>query len=300
MEDKDTLYARWLSGQVSDNELEQLKSSGELNELEAIIKAADSLKLPALNKNATFESIKRKKGPKTATLRPINRLSWAIGIAAAILIAAGAYLILLNRPTNISAPFAENTNFAFSDNSTVILNDGSSLKFDENAWPDQRIINLTGEGYFEVQKGNPFIIETANGLVEVLGTKFNVRAWGANLYVECYEGKVAVQSESEIMEVPAAFAINVIDGKMGEIFAINHEQPYWTQGESRFYDEDLDVIFEEFERQFAIEAKFPSINRKLSGIFTHESPDSALFMICAPLGLNYTLDIDKGIATISE
>ena len=41
MENKDTLYARWLSGELSVSELEQLKQSGELQELEAIIKATD-------------------------------------------------------------------------------------------------------------------------------------------------------------------------------------------------------------------------------------------------------------------
>ena len=62
-----------------------------------------------------------------------------------------------------------NVEHDFIDNSRVILNDGSSIKYDERKWGSERMVELKGEAFFEVEAGQLFQVETINGVVQVFG-----------------------------------------------------------------------------------------------------------------------------------
>ena len=59
---------------------------------------------------------------------------------------------------------------ALPDGSAVSLSPNSKMEFGSDA--DSRDVNLNGEAFFEVKKGVPFTVNTANGNVSVLGTSF--------------------------------------------------------------------------------------------------------------------------------
>jgi transmembrane sensor len=66
------------------------------------------------------------------------------------------------------------------DQTKVWLNAASSLTYNPSLTTNGiRKVKLTGEGYFEVtkDKDHPFIVESGNQSVEVLGTHFNVNAY---------------------------------------------------------------------------------------------------------------------------
>lgn len=301
MSEKDTLYARWLSGDLEEEEANSLKSSGELEELEAIIKATDSFSMPQFNKNDSFAAIMAKKSKiKPKPRLTVRRISWVAGMAASLFVAFGVYYFLSNNNTQISAAYAMNEAYSFPDNSSVQLNDGSSIEFKESNWESNRLVNLTGEAFFQVEKGNSFVVETKNGLVEVLGTEFNVRAWGENFYVECYEGSVAVRSNGQNSLLTEGQSVNVIDGKMEPVQPIVNAKPLWTNNESRFYKEDLNIVFDEIARQFGLEIKAPVLDKTYTGTFSHASPDTALLKVCLPMGLKYQIDETNSLVTISE
>ncbi len=83
------------------------------------------------------------------------------------------------KKNQIIVPFGKQTKIILSDNTEVWLNAGSRLiypsKFDQNS----RNVVLQGEGFFKVtkDKSRPFIVETANSSIKVLGTSFNVKAY---------------------------------------------------------------------------------------------------------------------------
>jgi ferric-dicitrate binding protein FerR (iron transport regulator) len=86
-----------------------------------------------------------------------------------------------------------------SDGSTIILDAGSMLKYPEEFNNDIREVFLNGEGFFEVffNPEKPFIVHAGDAVIEVLGTKFNVRAWHKykKIQVAVAEGKVSLNSE---------------------------------------------------------------------------------------------------------
>ncbi|NII29869.1 DUF4974 domain-containing protein [Pseudoflavitalea sp. X16] len=71
-----------------------------------------------------------------------------------------------------------------ADNSTVWLNSASSLKYPTAFTGENRTVELTGEGYFEVAKSSgaggkkrPFMVKVNGMQVEVLGTHFNIMGY---------------------------------------------------------------------------------------------------------------------------
>ncbi len=303
MSNKENLYGRWISGDLSPEEIQALKASGEWEELQSIIDVADNFTLPTYNKAKGFEQLKRSRNasqaktaePKTeAKVRSIN-YTRILGIAASILFLIGAFIFLRSSETMIATPNGETKAHVLADRSTVLLNAGSSIEYEKF-----RTIKLTGEAVFDVEKGAPFSVITKNGTVEVLGTSFNVRAWGDNLYVECYSGKVKVNSGGNETILTKGQAVNVVNGRMQERQEFGHTQALWTSDVSMFHAEDLNSVLQELERQYNIKVTAPVFSRSFSGSFGHQSILNAVEQICKPMGLTYKISDDKKSVTITE
>ncbi|WP_315822723.1 FecR family protein [Paraflavitalea speifideaquila] len=83
-----------------------------------------------------------------------------------------------------------------ADGTEVWLNAASSLRFPVAFTGNERIVELDGEGYFEVAKdaARPFTVRTKRADVQVLGTHFNVCAYaGEDWKTTLLEGKVAAK-----------------------------------------------------------------------------------------------------------
>ena len=88
------------------------------------------------------------------------------------------------------------------DGSTVTMNHFSSLKYPRKFSGDIRRIEMEGEGFFEVEsdQDHPFVINTRDVDIKVLGTSFNVNAYSENTAVEVTvkTGQVAVTRHGEV------------------------------------------------------------------------------------------------------
>lgn len=72
------------------------------------------------------------------------------------------------------------------DGSSVYLNQNSSLQFPGRFDGPERKVIFSGEAFFEItpDQQRPFIIETQDAEIKVLGTSFNVRAYPSENYTE--------------------------------------------------------------------------------------------------------------------
>ena len=80
--------------------------------------------------------------------------------------------------TRIEAPAGSKTFVTLPDGSTVWLNAGSKLSFDNAFSNNNRDLELVGEAFFDVVKSDiPFTVHTQAYDIAVLGTAFNVSAY---------------------------------------------------------------------------------------------------------------------------
>jgi transmembrane sensor len=82
----------------------------------------------------------------------------------------------------LSTPPGGEFQVRLSDGTKVWLNASSSLKYPEQFSDSVRVVELSGEAYFEVIKdaAHPFILSTGSNNVRVLGTHFNVNNYADN------------------------------------------------------------------------------------------------------------------------
>lgn len=98
-------------------------------------------------------------------------------------------------------PIKQTYKLKLSDGTLVYLNSDSELRFPVVFAKSERKVYLSGEAYFDVAQNvkSPFIVELNNGLkINVLGTRFNVKAYG-DAYVEALleKGKIKLLRANE-------------------------------------------------------------------------------------------------------
>lgn len=113
------------------------------------------------------------------------------GVAAAVLIAVGAYMAGTVSGAEIcyaSAPHSKSC-FMLPDSSTVWLNGGSKLMLSKSFTGKTRRVELEGEGYFDVKKdpARPFVVHTEKADIKVFGTKFSVMSYKGKPFYACLE-----------------------------------------------------------------------------------------------------------------
>ena len=97
-------------------------------------------------------------------------------------------------------PKGRRSSLLLADGSKIWINSGSVLRFPSRFEGDDRTIEAEGEIYIEVVKsGKPFHVKTASFTVNVLGTKFNLSAYGDEQAqsVVLVEGSVMVDTKEE-------------------------------------------------------------------------------------------------------
>ncbi|WP_091151033.1 FecR family protein [Mucilaginibacter pineti] len=104
-----------------------------------------------------------------------------------------------NQVNTLSTTSGETYQVRLPDGSDVWLNSASSLTYKASLNEQgKRIVNLTGEAYFQVakDKAHPFIVKTNKQEIEVLGTHFNVNSYNDEPAVATtlVEGSVKVTS----------------------------------------------------------------------------------------------------------
>ena len=171
----------------------------------------------------------------------------------------------------VEAPRGAQRTVTLPDGSTAHLNSDSRLRHrsDFLAWPfvpsGERKVTLEGEAFFEVVRGaRPFVVETFNARVEVLGTQFNVRARqgpleGATL-VTLAAGRVWVTDQEDLgytMILSEAGQVARVGGDAAPPPPSTPEGQLdrmlaWRQQGFAVVNQPLSVVLAEVERRYAL------------------------------------------------
>lgn len=154
-----------------------------------------------------------------------------------------------------------------SDGTNVHLNAGSTLIFPSVFGKDARVVELSGEGYFDVTHSNiPFIVKNKSMDVRVLGTTFNMTAYPEDPMVTTtlLTGKVAVTCHSQtdsttqttILTPGLQARFQPHEGVLQVDSVDVEEQTAWRRGEFAFEDVKLGNIMTIIGRSFALNVTF--------------------------------------------
>lgn len=280
------LIKKWLDNELTPQESEAFKQLEDYEDLVKLSHAIKHFKAEDFNTDLELEHLKNKQKNKSENnwIKPLLR------IAAILVVCFGAYYYTTTLDTNIDTLVAQKNTIELPDNSIVTVNALSSIDFNEKKWKKNRTVNLDGEAYFKVTKGEKFSVKTNSGTITVLGTQFNVKDREHLFEVVCYEGSVRVDYNSESVILKPGNSFLVIDGVKNETENTTKTNPSWINNESAFKSIPYAQVIAEFERQYNVTFNVTDIDTKqlFTGSFAHNNIDVAIKAITLPLNLTYS------------
>lgn len=193
-------------------------------------------------------------------------------------------------------PIGRQEDITLSDGTKVWLNASSSLHFPTLFTGNQRIVEITGEAYFEVahNANKPFIVRVGTEEIKVLGTHFNINAYADEEHIKTtlLQGKVVVNSKSYLK--PGEQYSN------GNISKVNTDVIVdWVFGYFKFDHSDTKTIMRQLARWYDIEIKYQGniSNEYYEGEIQKTLPLNDVLEILSKTGLHYK--IDKRVLTIT-
>jgi transmembrane sensor len=171
-----------------------------------------------------------------------------------------------NQYAELTTPKGGQYQIILSDGTKIWLNAASTLKYPAEFKGSERVVQLSGEAYFEVAKVHassgrrkPFIVKTETQQVEVLGTHFNINNYPDEEVAKTtlIEGAVRVSAMSVI---PAYQLLKPnqqsIIAKNSELIKVIKVDPTavidWKNGDFIF-DTDIKTIMRQISRWYNVE-----------------------------------------------
>ena len=280
---RDVLIAKYLSGDLSQEEIFELKkwiiASKEnltyFQQIKNIWDNADhSINKKMIDPEKAFHAIKNR-----VTFRSPAANFWFYWkkFAAVLLIplVLGNLLYFLFHDAKFTknqepvynelfAAFGTRSALKLSDGTSVWLNSGSSIKYPDRFVGNKRIVELKGEAYFEVEHDpeRPFIVETPSISVKATGTKFNVSGYDLDEEAEVtlVSGKVEVNLKDNSKNIKSTkldpdqhYAFNKASGTSSITTEDTYKYISWKDGKLIFRNEPLSVVIKKISQVFNVD-----------------------------------------------
>lgn len=271
----DSLISRYLMGNASSHEIEELRRWIESNEQNRKYFQRQQDIWAVLNPTIDINDIDtvsaelkvlRKTGIVSSRFAIFKKLLgyWSRIAAVAILplLAVVGYLIYRQSEGRDIADVTITTSFGclsstvLPDGTIVWLNANSSLQYDPMMDDNVRNVILHGEAYFDVKADakHPFNVKTPYMTVTATGTEFNVNAYDSSASITLVDGKVSVEVESKSMTLNPGEHLAVADGRPTISNHINTEKYCcWRNGTLIFEDEPLFNICNRLQQIYDVE-----------------------------------------------
>ena len=310
------LIVKYLSREATHEEIKQLKfwveasieNENKFAELKNSFALASS-KLAPDNRTANFEELinqfLKKNKTKKITLSRVYKIAAAIFFPVLLAVSAWLYYnqyFVTSEPvyTEVIAPPKHNSQVLLSDGTQVWLSPESKLIYEQQYGKNSRHVKLIGEGYFEVVRNTkiPFIVETQNLNIKVLGTSFNVEAYNDDERIRTTLVRGAVELNSEKLKSPVRltpgdrFTLDLVNNS-AEIEKVNTEiYRLVKDGLLIFKRNNLNEVCRKLERWFMIPIEYDgkgNTDLEFTAKFEDESIERILEIVSETFPINYQI-----------
>lgn len=192
----------------------------------------------------------------------------------------------------VSTPLGGKYKVQLPDGSKVWLNAGTELRFPTVFEGARRELELAGEAYFDVARNErqPFRVKVNGLTVEVLGTHFNLKAYGDEPLVQAtlIEGSVKVSTQAmEQLLLPGKQAsldkarghLEVKEANIKDVLA-------WKNDLFRFSKEPLEEVMRKIGRWYNVEVVYSgaATDTEFSGMISRNVPLSQVLKMLEMTG----------------
>lgn len=244
-----------------------------------------------------FDKMLRPEAHNTLVVSSVWKKVLRVAAIVALPLSIGCTVYMYNKAATMQDHLERN--FVFStksgdcseillpDGTKVLLNSASTLSYPANYGMKDRRVLLSGEAFLEVEKDSlrPFIVDTKDIQVKVLGTTFNMKAYDNSDLVETtlIEGSVEVSSKQnppyKIVLKPDQKAVYL--KKSDKLTLSSGDTNYetaWTTGKLIFRSASFWEMVNTLERKygytFIISGKLPE--EKFTGSFNEDNVSNIL------------------------
>lgn len=276
-----------------------MNTKSEFLDEKIINSALDSYKVPSVrSKEDAWSLLVDKMEQREPARNKIQRFNWIIGaVAAVVVFGLIMYVGMFNTgkySPDIFTGVNQTDTLILPDNSRIILNSNSKVKYSYNKFTRDRDVYLNGEAFFEVQKGKRFNLEFNGGKISVLGTSFDVIAYHDNfIQVDCVTGRVEVEINDQKLLLTKGYGLKYFNGNLDGPYEIDQDNVvqrvaglyYWKKVS---VEELLHVISQRFN--YTLEYTEGLEGRNFSGKIDLNNLKDCLNIVSYAMELRYTID----------
>lgn len=229
-------------------------------------------------------------------------------IAAAVLLCIVLSVAYFANPVDVQVaqyeihvPYGKRQKVVLPDGTKVILNAGSYLKYPGQFGKEDRCVNFKGEAYFDVAKNKdcPFIIQSQDYKVRVLGTTFNLNNYedSEELQLTLCTGKVLMNFGEEQLKLAPGEQLVLDKTNMHLEREHVNTQNYmlWMQNKLYFNRTPIQEVIRRLERVYNCTIQLDPnfvFNNFLSGTHDNKSLEAVLKSIRLATGIKYKKEND--------
>ena len=152
-----------------------------------------------------------------------------------------------------------------SDGTKVWLNSETTLRYPVQFIGEERKVELTGEAFFEVARNEkvPFLVESGDQTVKVLGTEFNISSYKENSLISTTLVKGSVEvfiknkpDKRQTLVPNEQITISKIDGLISKQKVNPYQYIAWKDGRFVFDDQNLCEIMKTLSKWYNVDVVF--------------------------------------------
>lgn len=291
------ILEKWLGGQLSQAELNELEQHKEFKLYQTILEESQNLKIDSFNKEESFEKLWSKilEERKVVSINSVEKSQkkknqWWLPLSAAASIAALALIATMflkndaileaSASTLVSKVAKENCEkLTLPDGSIVEMDKGAKVSYDTALFAENREVKITGDVFLNVKKGSSFHVVTEQANVGVLGTSFSVYNSYNGFQSFCSTGRVrvALPDNSQSVVLEPGMGVELADGGLKEL-VLNEPKPEPKTKGVYFSNKSLFEVFAELANYNKVKFKFTGDAgmRMYSGSLNPNDLDSCL------------------------
>lgn len=172
---------------------------------------------------------------------------------------------------SLEVPIGTEYSLVLSDGTRVCLNSQSRLTYPVVFDSKERVVELEGEAYFDVEEDaeRPFLIKIRDAAVKVLGTSFNVKAYSdeGRIITTLVEGNVLFMSKAgEVLLRSGDQVCYDHNGSAWSKRRVDAElYTSWKEGTLKFENERLEDLLKVLKRWYGVEIFYtrPALKEQL-------------------------------------